>query len=123
MSTRNRWISAAIVALAFALRVMWLDLKPAHFDEGVNGWFVDAMTRQGYFAYDPTNFHGPLHFYVLFVSQTLFGRSIWALRMPLVLVSTGCVAMMFAFRPWFGARACQLAALAMAVSPGFIFYG
>ncbi len=123
MNTGDRWISAAIVALAFALRVACLDWKPAHFDEGVNGAFVDAVARQGYFAYDPTNFHGPLHFYLLFVSQTLFGRSLWALRMPGVLVSTACVAMLLAFRRLLGARACQLAAMAMAVSPGFIFYG
>ena len=111
------------MALAFALRVAWLGMKPPHFDEGVNGWFVDEMTRKGFYAYDPTNFHGPLHFYVLFVAQTLFGRGLWELRMPLVLVSTGCVAMMLAFRAHFGTRVCQLAALAMAVSPGFVFYG
>ena len=118
-----RCLSFAIVALAFALRVAWLDVKTAHIDEGVNGWFVDGMTRQGYYAYDPTNFHGPLHYYLLFVSQTLFGRSLWALRMPLVLVSTGCVGLVFAFRRQLGGAACGLAALAMAVSPACVFYG
>ncbi|MDB6149446.1 MAG: putative rane-bound mannosyltransferase [Chthoniobacter sp.] len=121
--TRSGWISLAIVLLALALRVVALDIKPAHFDEGVNGWFVDQITRDGYYHYDPTNFHGPLHFYVLFVAQTLFGRSEWALRLPLALVSTGCVVLMLAFRRYFGERACQIAALAMAVSPGFVFYG
>jgi uncharacterized protein (TIGR03663 family) len=119
----SRWISIGIVALAFALRVAWLDIKPAHFDEGVNGWFVDQMTHQGFYHYDPTNFHGPLHFYVLFVSQTLFGRSLWALRMPVVLVSTACVWLVLAFRRYLDVRACQIAALAMAVSPAMVFYG
>ncbi len=123
MSFRSRLLAFAIIALAFALRVAWLDLKPAHFDEGVNGAFVDAMTHQGYNAYDPTNFHGPLHFYILFVSQTLFGRSLWALRMPLVLFSTASVGMMLAFRRHLGIGACLLAALAMAISPAFSFYG
>src|SRR5690349_14644430 len=91
------WIPALIIALAFLLRIIWLGIKPPHFDEGVNGWFVDQMTRQGYYHYDPGNFHGPLHFYVLFVFQTLFGRDVSVLRLPIVLVSTGCVAMMFAF--------------------------
>lgn len=116
-------IPFTIVALALALRLVLLGIKPAHFDEGVNGWFVDQMTRTGYYHYDPTNFHGPLHFYVLFVAQTLFGRHEWALRLPLALVSTACVAMMFAFRPYFGQGACRIAALCMAVSPGFVFYG
>ena len=123
MSTARCWIFAGILVLAFALRLAWLDLKPAHFDEGVNGWFVDQMTRQGFYHYDPTNFHGPLHFYVLFVSQTLLGRSEWALRFPIVLVSTACVALMLAFRRYFDERACLLAALMMAVSPAMIFYG
>ncbi len=117
------WISAAIVLLALVLRVAWLEVKPPHFDEGVNGWFVDQMTTQGFYHYDPTNFHGPLHFYILFVAQTLLGRHAWALRLPLALASTACVALVLMFRPHFGRRACQFAALAMAISPGMVFYG
>ncbi|HEX8295901.1 MAG TPA: flippase activity-associated protein Agl23, partial [Chthoniobacteraceae bacterium] len=120
---RASWISLAILALALLFRLVLLDLKPAHFDEGVNGWFVDQMTRQGYYHYDPTNFHGPLHFYVIFIAQTLFGRHAWALRLPLALVSTGCVAMLLAYRAYLGERVCQIAALCMAVSPAFVFYG
>jgi uncharacterized protein (TIGR03663 family) len=116
-------ISFAILCLAFFLRLAWLDLKPAHFDEGVNGWFVDEMTRQGFYHYDPTNFHGPLHFYVLFLAQTLFGRSIFILRLPIVLLSTACVGLVLSFRRFLDERACQIAATAMAVSPGMVFYG
>lgn len=123
MSMRGRWISAGIVLLALVLRLLWLDVKPAHFDEGVNGWFVDTMTRRGHYHYDPTNFHGPLHFYVLFLSETLFGRNLWALRLPLALVSTACVALVLAYRSYLGERVCQIAALAMAISPGMVFYG
>ena len=123
MNAASRWISPAIVLLALVLRVLCLDWKPAHFDEGVNGWFVDAMTRQGFYHYDPTNFHGPLHFYVLFLAETLLGREIWVLRLPLALVSTGCVALVLAYRCYFQERVCQIAALAMAVSPAMVFYG
>ena len=123
MNARGRWISAGILLLAFALRVAWLGVKPPHFDEGVNGWFVDAMKRDGFYHYDPTNFHGPFHFYVLFLSQTLFGRDILALRLPLALVSTGCVALVLAYRCYLGERVCQIAALAMAISPAMVFYG
>ncbi len=112
MSAGSFCISAAILLLAFAVRIHSLDLKPAHFDEGVNGWFVDKMAREGFYHYDPTNFHGPFHFYVLFVAQTLLGRSTWALRLPIVLVSTVCVGMLLAFRRYFDERACQVAASA-----------
>src|SRR3954447_9571804 len=77
------WPEIAIIAVALLLRFTLLDIKPAHFDEGVNGFFVDQMTRTGSYHYDPTNFHGPLHFYVLFVFQTLLGREAWVLRLPI----------------------------------------
>ncbi len=122
-AVRVPWAELGIVALALLLRVLWLEIKPPHFDEGVNGWFVDQMTEQGYYHYDPTNFHGPFHFYVLFLAQTLCGRHAWALRLPIALASTACVALVLAFRPFLGKQACRLAALAMALSPGFVFYG
>ena len=120
----GRWLDLGLLALAAFLRLAWLELKPPHFDEGVNGWFVDGMTRTGFYHYDPTNFHGPLHYYVLFVAQTLLGRHVWALRLPLALVSLACVAFaLFGFRRFFSAGVCRLAALVLAISPGMVFFG
>jgi uncharacterized protein (TIGR03663 family) len=79
--------------------------------------------KNGFYRYDPTNYHGPLHFYVLLLSQTLFGRNLWALRLPVVLVSIACVWLMMKFEPFLGRTVSRVAALAMAVSPGFVFYG
>ena len=80
-----------IIGFGAFLRILLLGIKPPHFDEGINGWFVDQMIKNGFYRYDPTNYHGPLHFYFLFLSQTLFGRNLWALRLPVVLVSIGCI--------------------------------
>jgi uncharacterized protein (TIGR03663 family) len=118
------WTPWLIVGLAALLRFFLLGIKPPHFDEGINGWFVDAhIIKNGFYRYDPTNYHGPLHFYVLFVSQTLFGRNLWALRLPVVLVSISCVWLTLKFEPFVGRNVSRLTALAMAVSPGFVFYG
>ena len=117
------WALWLILGLAIFLRFFLLGIKPAHFDEGINGWFVDQMMKNGFYRYDPTNYHGPLHFYVLFLSQSLFGRNIWALRLPVVLVSIGCVWLSLKFEPLVGRSVSRIAALAMAVSPGFVFYG
>ena len=111
-----------IVAFALLLRLLWLGMKPPHFDEGVNGWFIDQMTKQGYFSYDPGNYHGPFHFYVLFLAQTLFGRNIVVMRLPLVLVNASTVWLILQFRRFLPWRACVFAALAFAVSPGMLFY-
>jgi uncharacterized protein (TIGR03663 family) len=122
-AAQTDWTPWLIVALGAFLRVFLLGIKPPHFDEGINGWFVDQMTKTGFYNYDPTNYHGPLHFYVLFLSQTLFGRNVWALRLPVVLVSTISIYLALKFEILVGRNVARLAALAMAVSPGFIFYG
>src|SRR5271170_7274003 len=99
---KQEWPAALIVAVAAIARLARLGMKPPHFDEGVNGWFVDQMMRNGYYHYDPTNYHGPFHFYVLFLFQALFGRHIWALRLPLALVSLACVALTIRFERFIG---------------------
>jgi uncharacterized protein (TIGR03663 family) len=117
------WTPWLIVALGALLRFLCLGIKPPHFDEGINGWFVDQMIRTGFYRYDPTNYHGPLHFYLLFLAQTLLGRNVWALRLPVVLASIGSIYLTLKFEPLVGRTVSRIAALGMAVSPGFIFYG
>ncbi|MEI7864237.1 MAG: glycosyltransferase family 39 protein [Chthoniobacterales bacterium] len=112
-----------ILLLAAALRLAWLDLKAPHFDEGINGWFTDQMRVQGTFKYNADNYHGPWHFYVLFLSQSLLGRNLWALRLPSVVASLLMIPALFLFARWFGRTAVRWAALAFAVSPACVFYG
>src|SRR6267142_1468299 len=106
------WTPWMIIGFAALLRFFLLGIKPPHFDEGINGWFVDQMVKNGFYKYDPTNYHGPLHFYVLFLSQTLFGRNVWALRLPVVLVSILCVWLTLRFEPFVGRPVARLAAIA-----------
>ncbi len=119
---RHLQLSILILLLAAFTRFWELGVKPPHFDEGVNGWFVDQMTKNGFFQYDPTNYHGPLHFYILFVAQTLFGRSVEVLRTPGVLAGIGVVWLaLFGFRRYLGAGASVLFGCFLAVSPAMIF--
>ena len=112
-----------ILLLALALRLWALDVKPPHFDEGINGWFADQVRERGFYAYDPTNYHGPLYFYLLFVVQTLFGRSLWVLRMPSVIASVATVWLALRFDRFLGKSAARWGASILAVSPAMIFYG
>jgi Predicted membrane-bound mannosyltransferase len=121
--SRNGLGAVVNLALAAFLRFFLLGIKPPHFDEGINGWFVDQVMKNGFYRYDPTNYHGPLHFYVLLLSQSLFGRNLWAIRLPVVLVSISCVWLALKFEPVVGRNVSRIAALAMAISPGFVFYG
>src|SRR3954471_2048133 len=102
------WRPWLIVGFAAILRFLLLGMKPAHFDEGINGWFVDQMVKNGFYKYDPSNYHGPLHFYVLFLFKALFGRNIWALRMPVVLVSIACIYLTLKFEVLLGRNLTRL---------------
>src|ERR1041384_5207341 len=96
------WTPWLIVALGAFLRFFLLGIKPPHFDEGINGWFVDQMSKTGFYRYDPTNYHGPLHFYILFICQTLLGRNVWAIRLPVVLASIFSIHLTLKFGPFCG---------------------
>jgi uncharacterized protein (TIGR03663 family) len=116
------YINIAILLLGTVLRFWSFTEKPAQFDEGVNGWIVDRISEDGFYKYDPTNYHGPLHFYALQASTLIFGKTIWALRIPVILMGIASIFLLTKFRRYFGATSASLAAFGMAISPGFIFY-
>lgn len=118
-----RLLAAAVMLLAAGLRLWHLDNRPPHFDEGVNGMFTDRMVASGFYAYDPTNYHGPLHFYVLFLFKRLLGRNLWALRLPIALGSIATVWLVFRFQRFFSRPTCLLAALGLALSPASVYFG
>jgi len=113
---------AVILALAFFFLFFFLDWKPAQHDEGVNGWFIEEILQQGYYAYDPANYHGPLFHYLMFFFKFLMGSNLWALRMPAVLFAMASFGVMLLFRPYLGKWTAYAGTLFAAVSPGMIFY-
>src|SRR5215467_11931457 len=92
------WIGAAILVGAAVLRYLFLDAKPLHHDEGVNGQFLTNLFRTGYYHYDPANFHGPTLYYFACITagvNTLFfgkaGLSTVAIRLVPALFGIGIV--------------------------------
>ncbi len=118
-----RLLVAAVMLLAAWLRLWHLDNRPPHFDEGVNGMFTDRMVISGFYAYDPTNYHGPLHFYALFLFKRLLGRNLWALRLPVALVSLATVGLVCRCQRFFPRPVCLVAALGLALSPASVYFG
>ena len=117
-----RWAAAFVLLLTIGLRLYDLDLKPFHHDEGVNGFFLTNLFRQGAYHYDPSNYHGPSLYYAAFVSAFLFGLNDIAVR--LVTVFFGClvVTLCLTTRRWLGDVGALAAAVFLAVSPGMVFY-
>lgn len=129
-SSRNKWIGMAVVLLAACLlRLLFLDLKPLHHDEGVNGFFMTQLFRNGFYRYDPSNYHGPSLYYFGLITTTLnalfygkYGLSTFAIRLVPAVFGIGLVWLTFSLRRylgWFGALA---AAALMTVSPGMVFF-
>lgn len=118
------WFGAVtVLVVAFLSRFYLLDLKSLHHDEAVNGWFVTEMWRLGFFKYDPTNYHGPLHFYLLQgVDLISGGLTLAKVRWIPALFSVATVGLGFFF--W---RKQPLAAFSFALlscfSMGMIFFG
>ena len=112
---RLPWRFFIFAVLIFISRFYFLENKPLHFDEGINGWFVLQMQKNGFYRYDPINFHGPLYFYLLRIWTEIWGQSIFVLRALPAFISA-CFALFFWRRlPWM--------ALLLLISPAFIFYG
>ena len=120
---RSVWLAVAILLAAAVLRLAWLELRPPHHDEGADGWQALQIDAAHGYAFHAGQGHGPLHFYLLWASQRLGGRNLTALRLPDALASLGSVALTLAFGRWLGRAAARWAAAAMALSPGFTYFG
>lgn len=117
------WIvsCAAIAALATALRFVSLDLKPFHHDEGVNGFFLTTLFRDGVYKYDPANYHGPTLYYIALAFAKVFGLETVPVRASVAVWGVLLVVLCFYLRPYIGKTASLFAGLFVAVSPGMVF--
>ncbi len=122
-----------IFLIAAVLRFYNLNLVPLHHDEGVNGNFLVRLVREGYYQYDPANYHGPTLYYfsavipwitkLLFGSATRdnYGLTTFNIRLITVLFGLGTIVLVFLLRRRLGTVATLSAALLLAVSPGAVY--
>ena len=129
------WRIGAIVIflIAAVLRFYNLNLVPLHHDEGVNGNFLVRLVREGFYQYDPANYHGPTLYYfaaiipwitkLLFGSATRdnYGLTTFNIRLITVLFGLGTIVLVFLLRRRLGTVATLAAALLLAVSPGAVY--
>lgn len=118
-SLRIFWVILIVAAL---FRVTQLDVRPFHHDEGVNNHFINELFDRGYYPYSHENYHGPLYFYLLGASVTVFGDSEAAFRLTSVVSGLLLVAIPFFYRRRLGDRVALLTSLFFALSPSMIFY-
>ncbi len=113
----------AAVLVALLMRVVDLPLKPLHSDESVNGWYSLRLLWDGYYHYQPSDYHGPLLYYVDLVSFWVLGVSDTSLRLGTALTGVlGVVAIALWRRPLGSAVGVAAAALLLAVQPADVYF-
>ena len=131
----NAWRIGIIIIflIAAGLRLYDLNLVPLHHDEGVNGNFLVRLVREGYYQYDPENYHGPTLYYfsalIPWTVKLLFGSSArdnyglttFNIRLVPVLFGVATIGLVFMLRRRLGTVATLSAGMLLAVSPGAVY--
>jgi uncharacterized protein (TIGR03663 family) len=133
--SERAWLvaSVSIVVVGAFLRLYDLNLVPLHHDEGVNGNFLVRLVREGYYHYDPANYHGPtLYYFAAFYpwilrllfgpnAQNSYGLTTVAIRAVPALFGLATIALVFTLRRNLGTIATLAAAFLLAISPGAVY--
>jgi uncharacterized protein (TIGR03663 family) len=127
LSDRAWWIGCAVVLLVAALfRIVALELKPLHHDEGVNGFFLLGLLRHGSYQYNPSNYHGPTLYYftlpLAYFTDSHHALATWVLRSVTVAFGLATVWLALSLRRYIGAVGTLACAALLAVSPGMVFF-
>jgi uncharacterized protein (TIGR03663 family) len=119
---KQSWsLFSGFALVAIFTRFYFLANKPVHHDEAINAWFILQMWQNGYFKYDPSNYHGPLLFYLFQFSELFMGFGIESLRA--VTASFSVLLILFlAYRAGKGVWGLYVAALVLLLSPANLFF-
>jgi len=116
------YLSCALITLTGTfLRFYWLALKPLHHDEGVNGWFLTNLYRDGVYKYDPANYHGPTLYYISLAFAKVFGLETVSIRASVAIWGVLVVVLAFFLRRYIGRVGSLFAGLFLALSPGMVY--
>lgn len=125
--------SAAILIAGAFLRLYDLNLVPFHHDEGVNAGFLMHLVSDGFYQYDPQNYHGPTLYYfaalIPWISKFLFGKSFAAdyglstftIRFVTAAFGVATIWLVLTLRRRIGTIAALTGAILLAVSPGAVY--
>ena len=118
---RLAWFMVAIVGVGFVVRMVDLGSRALHHDESLDAWFSWRFLEGTYEGYDPV-YHGPFRFFVTAGLYWLFGDSVETARLISVLAGTALIALPWLLRRELGAVGTGATAVALAVSPSFLYY-
>jgi uncharacterized protein (TIGR03663 family) len=118
----------AVLAFGLWFRVYGLDLRPMHTDESVHADKFGTLLDEGFYAYDPDEYHGPTLNYLSLLSAALFGQTAYTqitektLRIVPAVIGTLLLLTPLLFFDGIGLRAAVFSTVFLALSPAFVFY-
>jgi predicted membrane-bound mannosyltransferase len=117
------WLLCCVLITVFAsfLRFFWLEVKPLHHDEGVNGYFLTNLFRNGEYKYDPANYHGPDLYYIALAFTKIFGLNTLSIRASVAIFGVLTVVLAFFLKRYIGKTGSLFAAFFLALSPGMAY--
>ncbi|MHC4574722.1 MAG: flippase activity-associated protein Agl23 [Planctomycetota bacterium] len=118
----------AVAVLAAALRLPRLRQRPVHTDEAVHAVKFGQLLEDGYYRYDPNEYHGPTLNYCTLIPAWLRGTrqfknlDEFTLRIVPVFFGVLLVVLLLLLADGLGTASAIVAAVLTAVSPAFVFY-
>jgi predicted membrane-bound mannosyltransferase len=116
-----RWCAIGIAVLGAFLRFVVLSIKPFHHDEGVNGFFLTGLLKDGHYHYDPSNYHGPTLYFLTLPWAEIFGLNTIPVRMSMAVFGAITVVLVLYLRRYLCNTGTLFAAFFVAISPGLVF--
>ncbi len=117
------WVAPIVLLVVSAgLRLPHLDARPLHHDEGSNVIFLLRLVREGSYHYDPTNYHGPLLYFLSALPIALFGTTTTMLRVVPALLGTLMAPLCWMLRRETGRLGALVSGLLIATSPSLVYY-
>lgn len=122
-SQNQIWLIGCGLATIVAIFVRFYDLtlRPLHHDEGVNGYFLIKLFRDGIYQYDPSNYHGPTLYYITLAFTKVFGLETVPVRTSVAVFGVLMVLMVLFLRKYLGTIGSLVAAFFLALSPGMVY--
>ena len=98
------WLACGVVITALAATVRFYDLalKPLHHDEGVNGFFLTTLFREGAYKYDPANYHGPTLYYIALAFAKVSGLETTTVRASVAVFGVLTVVLVLYLKKYLG---------------------
>jgi len=121
LSNQVKVMFLLLIILAAFVRIYRLDTRIAHHDEGVFGWEILKIIREGKYNYN-SELHGPFLFHLTSVVFKIFGASDFTLRITQAIFGAGAALLCYRLKKWVGVAGMFTSAAFIAFSPALVYY-